>query len=355
MEVDDPIAAKFQTLVESLMVKTTSDIVKVFTEVFLETRVEISRSWKEVDDLKQQLQESEEQRTHAILRSQLTSSFKKEDGGMSCVTPQVSVSDTSTLIARHQTSMIKVVSKSPLQTVSVVSSTQTSSCTAMTILGKKSEIKKAVVLKKKCIQKKTASTCNITSTHKLRDRQLSTQRRCLCCSADTCTLKMKHPKTNSQVVQHTYTCKRCGKRFYESMQLKHHKCMHECSRCGQTFTSLKNMATHRRSINPSTRPYPYYCCLCGQMLATQCGWNIHKRIHAHSDHFQNSQVDALLVVVRFYILYNPVPLLRMLLMRMSLRVKHFLKLDFLSKLLVKCFFFFLFVFFVCFLQAHLSH
>ncbi|KAK1791143.1 hypothetical protein P4O66_002172 [Electrophorus voltai] len=25
------------------------------------------------------------------------------------------------------------------------------------------------------------------------------------------------------------------------------------------------------------------------MLATQCGWNIHKRIHAHSDHFQNAQ------------------------------------------------------------------
>ncbi|XP_076829122.1 uncharacterized protein LOC143475228 isoform X2 [Brachyhypopomus gauderio] len=70
MEGEDPIAAKFKTLIESVMVKTTADIVKVFTEVLLETRVEISCSWREIDDLKQQLQESEEQRKHTILRHQ---------------------------------------------------------------------------------------------------------------------------------------------------------------------------------------------------------------------------------------------------------------------------------------------
>ncbi|XP_076829121.1 uncharacterized protein LOC143475228 isoform X1 [Brachyhypopomus gauderio] len=95
MEGEDPIAAKFKTLIESVMVKTTADIVKVFTEVLLETRVEISCSWREIDDLKQQLQESEEQRKHTILRHQVTCSLKKDDGGMSGVTHPVSISDTS--------------------------------------------------------------------------------------------------------------------------------------------------------------------------------------------------------------------------------------------------------------------
>ncbi|XP_072533111.1 uncharacterized protein [Salminus brasiliensis] len=86
MEVEEHIPAKFRTQIESLMAKTTSEIVKVFVEVLLETRVEITRSWREIDELKQKLEESEEQRAEAILRSQATCSFKRE-------TEEVPVSD----------------------------------------------------------------------------------------------------------------------------------------------------------------------------------------------------------------------------------------------------------------------
>lgn len=59
MEVEDPITAKFLTHIESLMAKTTSEIVKVFADVLLEMRVEVSHSWREIQELK--LEENEEQ------------------------------------------------------------------------------------------------------------------------------------------------------------------------------------------------------------------------------------------------------------------------------------------------------
>lgn len=87
MEVEDPISAKFRTIVEALMIKTTSEIVKVFADVMLETRMEISRSWREIDDLKQQLEQREEQRENqrggSNFRSQMTQvTFKTEEDDM---------------------------------------------------------------------------------------------------------------------------------------------------------------------------------------------------------------------------------------------------------------------------------
>ncbi|KAI4874641.1 hypothetical protein NFI96_031125 [Prochilodus magdalenae] len=76
MEVEDPITAKFQTLIESLMAKTTSEIVKVFAEVLLEMRVEVSRSWSGIDELKVEL--SEEQSAEDVFRSEATVNFKRE-------------------------------------------------------------------------------------------------------------------------------------------------------------------------------------------------------------------------------------------------------------------------------------
>jgi len=81
MEVEDPLSAKFRTLIEGLMVTTTSEIVKIFSKVLLETRVEITRSWREIDLLKQHLEESEQQKRDAIFRAQM-GDFKREDDEM---------------------------------------------------------------------------------------------------------------------------------------------------------------------------------------------------------------------------------------------------------------------------------
>ncbi|XP_007248611.3 uncharacterized protein LOC103031077 [Astyanax mexicanus] len=78
MEVEETIHAKFLSQIESLMAKTTSEIVKVFVEVLMETRVEITRSWREIDELKQKLEESEERRAEVVLRSEVALNFKRE-------------------------------------------------------------------------------------------------------------------------------------------------------------------------------------------------------------------------------------------------------------------------------------
>ncbi|KAI7811394.1 zinc finger and SCAN domain-containing protein 26 [Triplophysa rosa] len=79
MEVEDALSAKFRTLIEGLMVATTAEIVKMFSKFLTETRAEISRSWKEIDSLKQQLEECELQKTEAIIRAQMWSELKREN------------------------------------------------------------------------------------------------------------------------------------------------------------------------------------------------------------------------------------------------------------------------------------
>ncbi|XP_066535837.1 uncharacterized protein [Hoplias malabaricus] len=89
MNVDDPISAKFQTLVESLMAQTTSEIVKIFVEVLLEMRPEVSHSWREANDLK--LEDSDEPITEIVLRSEAAVNFKRE-------TEEVFLSDVVDLV-----------------------------------------------------------------------------------------------------------------------------------------------------------------------------------------------------------------------------------------------------------------
>ncbi|KAL6487031.1 hypothetical protein MHYP_G00036570 [Metynnis hypsauchen] len=375
MEAEDPISAKFRTLIESLMAKTTSEIVKVFSEVLLETRVEVSRSWKEIDELKQKLEVSEEQRAEAILRSGTTVDFKgeKEEVSVSHESPQIAVSGATTVcpvdkgnedvvqISKDTTienpeitessvvvhepttsqttpdicdvnpsinspnhtqetqvsqtvvkrkrgrpakaskvtelqkvAQTEVVSKLPLQAISVVDPQLPSSSTGIIILSKNRGKRGAVVTRKKYIQKRLAHKSSITVTPTLRDRQLlNSQRPCLCCLSDQCPEQAKRLKNNPQVVLQVYTCRKCGNKFYERMQFKGHKCstVHECKRCGQTFKNLRNLAAHSRSVQSSTKPFPYCCYLCGHMFATQCGWNMHKRIHAHSNLPENPLQD----------------------------------------------------------------
>ncbi|KAL7889836.1 hypothetical protein AOLI_G00020940 [Acnodon oligacanthus] len=375
MEAEDPISAKFQTLIESLMAKTTSEIVKVFAEVLLETRVEISRSWKEIDELKQKLELSEEQRVEAVLRSDTTVGFKgeTEEVFVSHESPQIAVSDVSTVcpvdrgskdveqISKDTTvknpeitessvvvhepttsqttpdvcgvnpsinspnhtqetqvsqavvkrkrgrpsksskvtelqnaAQTEVLSKLPLQAISVVEPQLPSSSTGIIILSKNRGKRGAVVTRKKYIQKRLAHKSSISATPTLRDRQLlNSQRPCLCCLSDQCSEQAKRLKNNPQVLLQVYTCRKCGNKFYERMQLKGHKCstVHECNRCGQTFKNLRNLAAHSRSVQSSTKSFPYCCYLCGHMFATQCGWNMHKRIHAHSNLAENPLQD----------------------------------------------------------------
>uniref|UniRef100_A0A3B4CAT4 C2H2-type domain-containing protein n=1 Tax=Pygocentrus nattereri TaxID=42514 RepID=A0A3B4CAT4_PYGNA len=304
MEAEDPISAKFRTLIESLMVKTTSEIVKVFSEVVLETRVEISRSWKEIDELKQKLEVSEEQRADAILRSETTVDFKgeTEEVSVSHGSPQIAVSDASTVCSVDRGSEVYICDVNPsinspnhtqdIQVSQTVvkrkrgrpakSSKLPSSSTGIIILSKNRGKRGAVVTRKKYIQKRLAHKSSITVTPTLRDRQLlNSQRPCLCCLSDQCSEQAKRLKNNPQVVLQSYSCRKCGNKFYERMQFKGHKCstVHECKRCGQTFKSLRNLAAHSRSVQSSTKPFPYCCYLCGHMFATQCGWNMHKRIH----------------------------------------------------------------------------
>lgn len=77
MEAEDPISGKFRTMIEALMIKTTSEIVKAFADAMLETRMEISRSWREIDHLRHVLEQKEKQQTIRTFKNQVT--FKTEE------------------------------------------------------------------------------------------------------------------------------------------------------------------------------------------------------------------------------------------------------------------------------------
>lgn len=106
MEVEDALSAKFRTLIEGLMVATTAQIVKMFSKVLTETRVEICRNWKEIDSLKQQLEECELQKTEAIIRAQMLSELKREtdEVEVSCMESQPDVQDADAFRPQTQVS-----------------------------------------------------------------------------------------------------------------------------------------------------------------------------------------------------------------------------------------------------------
>ncbi len=102
MEVEDALSAKFRVLIQRLMVTTTSEIVKIFSKVLLETRMEITQSWREIDWLKQQLKECEQQKTEAIIRAQ-RNDFKREDDEVevSHVNSQTDVQSSEAVVSGH--------------------------------------------------------------------------------------------------------------------------------------------------------------------------------------------------------------------------------------------------------------
>ncbi|XP_055060799.2 uncharacterized protein [Misgurnus anguillicaudatus] len=332
MEVDDPLSAKFRTLVEGLMMTTTSEIVKIFSKFLTETRMEITRSWKEIDQLKQQLEECELQKTEAIERAQMLAELKREDDEVevshlvsqpgaqnaNTVAPQAweyeERAECSSLENRRaslenacaggpeagaSSSEIKksYASKNNPRhsqyshgTQTVVEPSNTSQMKGETLANGpssstgmlKSKEKKSVVTKRR-LKKKHANDMRVARA--LRDRQhLSMQKRCLCCSLDECYLQASPSRAHQQVPT-VYVCRKCEKRFKTHILFKSHKCSmpQSCDRCGQVFATMQGLSAHSREGRPL-----FSCSQCDQMFATQCAWNLHKRIHDSGTSAQNS-------------------------------------------------------------------
>lgn len=198
-------------------------------------------------------------------------------------------------VSKYQTSATEttVLPNSSIQAVSVVSP-QLSPNTDAIILSKRSEGKGAVISKKKGMQK-NSSTESSSVKHNLRDRHLlSSQKHCLCCTSGQCRQQQNEAGKKSPVASCVRTCTGCGTEFQKRPEFESHKCHSRlrCSRCGQTFTSLRTLANHSRRLPPTfNKPFPYKCYLCDHMFATLCGWNIHKRIHAHGHVSELAQQD----------------------------------------------------------------
>ncbi|KAG1956371.1 hypothetical protein F2P79_008124 [Pimephales promelas] len=319
MEVEDPLSAKFRTLIEGLMVTTTSEIVKIFSKVLLETRVEITRSWREIDLLKQHLEESEQQKRDAIFRAQM-GDFKREDDEMEVsrdnsllgvqssntlrpgdVGPEeradnVSVGKRGVSLGNAKASGPKTAR--PIKPASSGHKVQKSCATAekwQETKCKQLVVKPKIVCSTKVSQTKgekasSSKTSQPTSENfkkrkiikkqneisvarGLRDRQhLSMQRQCLCCSSDEC----DNPSRAQHQVPSVYICRKCERRFKTDLLFKSHKCTmpQNCNRCGQMFTTLQGLTTHTQEVQPQ-----FSCSQCEQTFDTQCAWAVHKRIH----------------------------------------------------------------------------
>ncbi|XP_067297278.1 uncharacterized protein zgc:66472 [Pseudorasbora parva] len=324
MEVEDPLSAKFRALIEGLMVTTTSEIVKIFSKVLLETRVEITRSWREIDLLKQHLEESEQQKTEALFRAQ-RSDFKSEDDEMevSCGNFQLSAQSSNAIrpgdvgpgervdvsVRNRSVSLgntkasgqetprsIKPNSSGHKIQKSYVTAKkyQDTECKQLVVKpktvcpsmmsqvkGQKASSSKTTSQptsekkKKRKFFKKQNHANDISVARGLRDRQyLSMQRQCLCCSSDEC----DNPSKALHQVPSVYICRKCEKRFKTDLLFKSHKCSmpQNCNRCGQMFTTLQGLTAHSQEVQPQ-----FSCNQCEQMFATQCAWTVHKRIHSN--------------------------------------------------------------------------
>ncbi|XP_043094714.1 zinc finger and SCAN domain-containing protein 26 isoform X2 [Puntigrus tetrazona] len=316
MEVEDALSAKFRVLIQGLMVTTTSEIVKIFSEVLLESRVEISRSWREIDLLKQQLEECEQQKREAIIRAQ-RSELKREDDEVEVSRgPENREEDVfepeTTQSGPPDRKVQKVcaiaensrVCQEPKCTQHVVKQKIVCPTNVPRVRGRKSSSKpssqpttktigngpspsedvltkspKSEVMMKKSKLIKSQMHANDSSVARgLRDRhQLSMQRHCLCCSSDECDLQSSPSRALHQVPS-VYICRKCEKRFKTDLLFKSHNCPmpQNCSRCGQMFTTLQGLNAHSQEVQAQV-----ICSQCEQTFSTQCALTVHRRIHAN--------------------------------------------------------------------------
>ncbi|KAL1282021.1 hypothetical protein QQF64_000824 [Cirrhinus molitorella] len=316
MEVEDALSAKFRELIKGLMVTTTSEIVKIFSKVLLETRMEITRSWREIDLLKQQLEECEQQKTEAIIRAQ-RNDFKREDDEVevSHVNSDIQSSDMVTAEAAWPEEIADVSepettpSCTPGQkvqkicaTAAPVKNSQKTKFKEPKVKGRKSfaskntsqptskivangpstsvdiltKSPKSEVMKKRKLIETPKHANDVSVTRGLRDRQhLSMQKHCLCCSSDVCDLQSSPSRAQHQVPS-VYICRKCERRFKTDLLFKSHNCPmpQNCNRCGQMFTTLQGLTAHSQEVQPQVS-----CSQCEQTFATQCALTVHKRIH----------------------------------------------------------------------------
>ncbi|XP_026103545.1 zinc finger protein 614-like [Carassius auratus] len=330
MEVEDALSAKFRVLIQGLMVTTTSEIVKIFSKVLLETRMEITQSWREIDLLKQQLEECEQQKTEAIIRAQ-RNEFKREDEEVE-VSPDVQSYDTVTPEAVRLQKRAENVSEPEMtqsdtpgrkvqKICTIAENSQKAKCqeTKCTqhvvkpkivcptnvprVRGRKSSSKtisqttskiiangpstsvdmytkkpKSEAMKKRKLIKTQKHANDVSVARGLRDRQhLSMQRQCLCCSSDECDLQSSPSRALHQVPS-VYICRRCERRFKTDLLFKSHNCPmpQNCNRCGQMFTTLQGLTAHSQEVQPQ-----FSCSQCEQSFSNQCALTMHKRIHTN--------------------------------------------------------------------------
>ncbi|XP_059408591.1 zinc finger protein 577-like [Carassius carassius] len=316
MEVEDALSAKFRVLIQGLMMTTTSEIVKIFSKVLLETRMEITRSWREIDLLKQQLEECEQEKMEAINRAQW-SDFKREDEEIE-VSRVNSQSNTIMLVAVVSENVMFCVLQGPEPETTQSSKPGTNKtkcqeqkCTQPKIVcpakvsrvkGRKSSSSKTIsqptskivankpstsvdiiannpkskLMKKRKLIKTQKHSNDVSVARALRDRQhLSMQRHCLCCSSDECDLQSSPSRALHQVPS-VYICRKCERRFKTDLLFKSHNCPmpQNCIRCGQTFTTLQGLNAHSQEAEPR-----FSCSQCEQTFSTQCALTVHKRIH----------------------------------------------------------------------------
>ncbi|XP_050967576.1 uncharacterized protein zgc:66472 isoform X2 [Labeo rohita] len=335
MEVEDALSAKFRGLIQGLMVSTTSEIVKIFSKVLLETRMEITRSWREIDLLKQQLEECEQQKKEAIIRAQ-RNDFKREDDEMEVShvnsQPEVQSSDTgpeerAENVSESETTQStqttpgqevqkicataataknsqKTKCKEPKCTQHAVKPKMACPANVSRVKGRKSSLDKTIspptseiiangpstsvdiltkspksdVVKKRKLIETPKHANDVSVARGLRDRQhLSMQRHCLCCSSDKCDLQSSPSRAMHQVPS-VYICRKCERRFKTDILFKSHNCPmpQNCNRCGQMFTTLQGLAAHSQEVQPEVS-----CSQCEQTFATQCALTVHKRIHTN--------------------------------------------------------------------------
>ncbi|XP_052458540.1 zinc finger protein with KRAB and SCAN domains 8 [Carassius gibelio] len=330
MEVEDALSAKFRVLIQGLMTTTTSEIVKIFSKVLLETRMEITRSWREIDLLKQQLEECEQERTEAINRAHWRD-FKREDEEIE-VSSVNSQSNTVMLVAEGpkeraenvsepettQSSKPGQKSQKTCATAAVAENSQKTKCqeqkctqpkivcpaNVSRVKGRKSSSSKTIsqptsktmankpstsvdiitnnpkskLMKKRKLIKMQKRSNDVSVARALRDRQhLSMQRHCLCCSSDECDLQSSPSRALHQVPS-VYICRKCERRFKTDLLFKSHNCPmpQNCIRCGQTFTTLQGLTAHSQESEPQ-----FSCSQCEQTFATQCALTVHKQIHTN--------------------------------------------------------------------------
>uniref|UniRef100_A0A4W5KHR5 C2H2-type domain-containing protein n=1 Tax=Hucho hucho TaxID=62062 RepID=A0A4W5KHR5_9TELE len=116
-------------------------------------------------------------------------------------------------------------------------------------------------------------------------------------SSELLAVKADTPETSTSQLQLVHWCKKCGKSFDDTCNLKQHqessckeekiKVVFKCDDCGKDFKGSSSLRTHKRIHNP------FYCSDCGRKTFTQLSYLvIHERVHSGEYLYQCSVCQA---------------------------------------------------------------